>query len=50
MQGPDGTVGAVRDLKFPCPSEAKRKGRWADGQEEKYAAAFGVKPELIFPK
>jgi hypothetical protein len=49
IAGPDGVVGAVRDLKFPCPSEAKKPGRWKDGQEEMYAAAFGVTPTLIFP-
>lgn len=44
-----GEITHVRDLKFPCPSEAKKKGQWGKGQERKYRTAFGVEPELIFP-
>jgi len=49
MAGPDGVVAAVRDLKFPCPSEKKKPGQWGKGQEEKYFEAFKVVPQLIFP-
>lgn len=47
----NGRVGAVRDLKFPCPSEAKKNGRWADGQQKKYQKAFpDANLDLIFPR
>lgn len=49
IEGPDGKVSHVRDLKFPCPSEKKKRGAWADGQKEKYSKAFGVTPDLIYP-
>ncbi|MCK6523996.1 DUF4150 domain-containing protein [Myxococcota bacterium] len=50
MTGPDGAVIAVRDLKFPCPSEQKKPGKWSPDQDDMYFDAFGVVPELIFPK
>jgi hypothetical protein len=49
MSDASGTVGAVRDLKFPCPSEQNKPGRWSPGQREKYEAAFGVSPSIICP-
>ena len=45
---------AVYDLKFPCPSEARKPGRWSkkpDGttQGDLYRRLFNVEPRLIFP-
>lgn len=51
ITGPGGLteiVGVV-DLKFPCPSEAKKEGRWKRGQAEKYREMFKVDPVLVFP-
>lgn len=49
--GPGGLkdIQAVMDLKFPCPSEAKKPGRWREGQQEKYRRLFKVEPTLVFP-
>ena len=45
----DGAIAAVRDLKFPCPSEANKQGEWRTGQKESYTQALGIEPGLIFP-
>jgi hypothetical protein len=51
-----GDVVGVFDLKFPCPSEAGKRGRWREGQLERYQELFpGAKfirivcPRGIFP-
>jgi hypothetical protein len=44
-----GEITAVIDLKFPCPSEARKPGRWREGQQEKYRRLFGVEPRLVCP-
>ncbi len=33
-------VTGIIDLKFPCPSEANKPGRWREGQLEKYQEVF----------
>lgn len=49
--GPGGLseIEAVIDLKFPCPSEARKPGQWSEGQEEKYTEMFGKMPRLVYP-
>jgi hypothetical protein len=51
LHGPGGLtdVIAVFDLKFPCPSEAKKPGQWRPGQAENYRRIFKVEPRLVFP-
>lgn len=51
LTGPGGLkeITGVIDLKFPCPSEAKKDGNWSAGQEEKYRKMFNVNPVLVFP-
>jgi hypothetical protein len=51
-QSADGTIEAVRDLKFPCPPGGKKEGQWKPGQKKKYQSLLGPgkgPPTLIFP-
>ncbi len=46
----NGQVLAIWDFKFPCPSGAGKKGRWSQGQQEKYQDAFpNAHVNLVFP-
>jgi hypothetical protein len=51
VHGPAGVTDVIQtfDLKFPCPSEARKEGQWRPGQKEKYVRILKAPASLIFP-